>query len=191
MGSAVRATPAATGLTMRWTMTAISPPADLYSAARAPRALSSTWSIAAGTSRGATFSTVSNIPAYECWAPSSEMPLDRTANGPLPRSPATASNRDRRSSAVNPAAMLVRTMPSGTHSPAASSSPRLAAFPPTSGTSAMRTSRRRRITEAVIGSSPSRWPRQLRRARPSRCHRRHPRPTPPDGRATYATPTRR
>ena len=66
IGSAVRATPAAAGATMRWMITAMRPsPAGSYSATRAAPALARHRSVAAGRSSAETSSTDSYMPAKD------------------------------------------------------------------------------------------------------------------------------
>ncbi len=155
IGSAVRTTPAAAGATMRWMITAMrSLAVRSYCVTRAARALARQRSTAVPTSSVATSSAVSNMPANDRSTPSSEIPLDRTANGPLPRSDVPSAPSHDPSDDNADAVSAVTTTPSGTRTPAAINSPRLAALPPTSAESDDRTSRRRRITAALTSVRP-------------------------------------
>ncbi len=74
----------------------------------------------AGSTFPAVPSTVTRIPVRRLAV---AMPLDGTANGPLPRSATPTRSLELRSSADIPPAATVRTSPSGTRAPAAMSSP--------------------------------------------------------------------
>ena len=133
-GLAVNATPAASGLSIRCTRTAISrEPVSARSArycwTRMPAADARTRAIAADSaSHPRTPRTVSYWPANDASARSSATADDRTASGSSPRRSAAA----RTASSGSP----IIANPSGTAKPARTSSPRFAALPPVSPTSA-------------------------------------------------------